>query len=187
MWGILYEDIWYRYYHFLNQVTFVWLPVVRIFFFLCFAGNLCSTSSLIFLKYFFTMKKNLGFQAWFTLILPCFLTSSMLLRLPIILKGINFLETNWKVRLCAGEKLKLHKIQFSRNRLGGSMSGWRQRRMFHSAGAKNLGLSLGGRVGGAPCIGYRTISFSVKIQSPFLCSEMAQLDHLGYFMQHFKN
>ena len=37
-----------------------------------------------------------------------------------------------------------------------------------------------------PCIGYRTISFSVKIQSPFLCSEMAQLDHLGYFMQHLK-
>ena len=33
----------------------------------------------------------------------------------------------------------------------------------------------------------RTISFLVKIQSPFLCSEMAQLDHLGYFMQHLKN
>ena len=39
---------------------------------------------------------------------------------------------------------------------------------------------------GAPCIGYRTISFLVKIQSPFLCSEMAQLDHLGHFMQHLK-
>ena len=38
-----------------------------------------------------------------------------------------------------------------------------------------------------PCIGYRTISFLVKIQSPFLCSEMAQLDHLGHFMQHLKN
>ena len=32
-----------------------------------------------------------------------------------------------------------------------------------------------------------TISFLVKIQSPFLCSEMAQLDHLGHFMQHLKN
>ena len=51
----------------------------------------------------------------------------------------------------------------------------------------------GGAVGlvgpgpGAPCIGYRTISFLVKIQSPFLCSEMAQLDHLGHFMQQLKN
>ena len=40
---------------------------------------------------------------------------------------------------------------------------------------------------GAPCIGYRTISFLVKIQSPFFCSEMATLDHLGYFMQHLMN
>ena len=38
--------------------------------------------------------------------------------------------------------------------------------------------------GGAPCIGYRTISFSVKIQSPFFCSEMATLDYLGYFMMN---
>ena len=38
-----------------------------------------------------------------------------------------------------------------------------------------------------PCIGYRTISFLVKIQSPFFCSEMATLDHLGYFMQHLMN
>ena len=29
--------------------------------------------------------------------------------------------------------------------------------------------------------------FLVKIQSPFLCSEMAQLDHLGHVMQHLKN
>ena len=40
---------------------------------------------------------------------------------------------------------------------------------------------------GAPCIGYRTISFLVKIQSPFFVFKMAYSDHLGYCIQHLMN
>ena len=59
------------------------------------------------------------------------------------------------------------------------------------AGLFSPGEVVGGGTGlsapEAPCIGYRTISFLVKIQSPFFCSEMDTLDHLGYFMQHLMN
>ena len=38
-----------------------------------------------------------------------------------------------------------------------------------------------------PCIGERTISFLVKIKSSVLCTPMAYIDHLGYFIQYLIN
>ena len=42
-------------------------------------------------------------------------------------------------------------------------------------------------VGGAPCIGERTISFLVKFESSVLCKLLAYIGHLGYFIQHLIN
>ena len=41
--------------------------------------------------------------------------------------------------------------------------------------------------GGAPCIGERTISFLVKFESSVLCTLMAYIGHLGYFIPHLMN
>ena len=41
--------------------------------------------------------------------------------------------------------------------------------------------------GGAPCFGRRTISFLVKFESSVLCTLLAYIGHLGYFIPHLMN
>ena len=41
--------------------------------------------------------------------------------------------------------------------------------------------------GGAPCFGGRTISFLVKFESSLLCTLLACIGHLGYFIPHLMN
>ena len=38
-----------------------------------------------------------------------------------------------------------------------------------------------------PCFGRRTISFLVKFESSVLCTLLAYIGHLGYFIPHFMN